>query len=116
PNHRGLGGLARRATVIANIRKKELPLLVDAGNWLVGTESVASRGQIIVAAYDAMGYDVVHLTPKDLYWGKEKTLEVLKQAKFAVVSANLIDEQTGKPLVSAYSVKKSGNVKVAFLG
>src|SRR5438067_1065441 len=60
PNHQGFGGLERRATVITGIRAKESLLLVDAGNWLAGTESIGSHGQIIVAAYDDMAYDVVH--------------------------------------------------------
>ena len=56
-----VGGLERRATVITGIRAKESLLLVDAGNWLAGTESIGSHGQIIVAAYDDMAYDVDRL-------------------------------------------------------
>ena len=121
PNHRGLGGLDRRATALTQARAAASAaggstLLLDAGNWLAGPESVSTRGRSIVSAYDAIGYDVVHLTPKDLYWGKADTLALLKDAKFAVVSANLLDEQSGVPLASPFVVKTVDGKKVAILG
>jgi hypothetical protein len=91
-------------------------LLLDAGNWLAGPESIGSRGKVIIAAYDALGYDAVNLTPKDLYWGKTDTLALLKDAKFAVVSSNLLDEQSGAPIVSPLVVKTVGGKKIAILG
>jgi len=63
PMHHGLGGLERRATVLNTLRAKtSLTLLIDAGNWLVGADSIDSKGQIIVTAYNALRYDAVHLT------------------------------------------------------
>jgi hypothetical protein len=117
PNHRGLGGLDRRATAFTHARASGgAALLLDAGNWLAGAESIDSRGKVIVAAYESLGYDAVHLTPKDLYWGKVDTLTLLKDAKFAVVSSNLLDEQSGAPLVSPFVVKTVGGRKIAILG
>ena len=79
PNHRGLGGFERRATAVTQARAAGgATLLLDAGNWLAGAESIDSRGKIIVAAYGALAYDAVHITPKDLYWGKADTLALLK--------------------------------------
>ncbi len=49
------GGLARRASLVAAWRARDpLLLLVDAGNAFIGTDSVASGGRIIVAAYAAL--------------------------------------------------------------
>src|SRR5688572_9100396 len=105
PDHRGLGGVDRRGAAVAQSRAAGAStLLLDAGNWLAGGESLHSRGRVIIAAYEALGYDAAHLTPKDLYWGKTDTLALLKHAKFAIVSANLLDEQTGSPLVSPFVV------------
>ena len=112
----GQGGLARRATIVTRARAKDPLLLVDAGNWLVGAQSTGSRGEAIATAYDAIGYDVVHVTPKDLYWGKGQTLALVNKSKFAAVSATLLDSQTGRPLFQPYVVKLVGGQKVAVLG
>ncbi|HZN64877.1 MAG TPA: VWA domain-containing protein [Tepidisphaeraceae bacterium] len=117
PGHPGNGGLARRVTVVSAVRAEGTPvLLADAGNWLAGAESVSSRGAVIVAAYDALGYDVANVTTKDLYWGRQATLDLLKSAKFAPVSATLVDEQTATPVFAPYAVQTAGNAKVAVLG
>jgi hypothetical protein len=112
----GQGGLARRATIVARARAKDPLLLVDAGNWLVGAQSTGSRGEVVAVAYEAIGYDVVHITPKDLYWGKAQTLALVSKAKFAAVSATLLDSETGRPLFQPYVVKEVGGQKVAVLG
>lgn len=121
PSPRGLGGLDRRATIVSQERADMAAsaggrLLVDAGNWLVGPESVASRGEAVVAAYTALEYDAVHVTPKDLYWGKDHTLALLRKGSFPSVSANLVEESSGNPLVAPFIVKDVGGVKVAITG
>lgn len=117
PAHAGMGGLDRRATALAKLRAEAGPLLlVDTGNWLVGTDSVATRGRVLVGAYEALKYDVVNVGTKDFYWGKAPTLELLKAAKFDVVSANLLDEQTGAPLLKPFVVKDVGGEKVGVIG
>src|SRR5271157_165306 len=62
PQHPALGGLLRRATALAHLRKKQPGLfLSDAGNALFGPESPDSHGKVMVAAYNALGYDAVNL-------------------------------------------------------
>jgi 2',3'-cyclic-nucleotide 2'-phosphodiesterase (5'-nucleotidase family) len=117
PFHPGLGGLVRRATSLGQLRKEQPELLlVDAGNFLIGSESLASKGQVIVAAYNALGYDAVNLCHHDFWFGKAETLALLKDAKFAVLSANFLDEEKGEPLVQPYIVKESGGQRIAILG
>jgi len=117
PYHPGLGGLTRRATSLAQLRKEQPNLLlVDAGNFLIGSESLDSCGRVIVAAYNAMGYDAVNLCHRDFWFGKAETLALLKEAKFAAVSANLLDEEKGEPLRKPYIVKEIGGHRIAILG
>jgi 2',3'-cyclic-nucleotide 2'-phosphodiesterase (5'-nucleotidase family) len=117
PHRPGLGGLARRATAIADLRQKTPALLLlDAGNALYGAESLDSKGAVIVAAYNALGYDAVNLSYRDFHLGKAATLAVLKDAKFAVVSANLLADKSGEPLFRPYLVKKVGDTRVALIG
>ena len=117
PSQAGQGGLARRATALADLRKTSASLLLlDAGNALIGADSVTSGGGVIVAGYNALAYDAVNISFRDFRFGKAQTLAVLKEAKFAVISANLLDDQTGQPLFSPYVVKKAGAQRIAILG
>jgi hypothetical protein len=104
PNHSGRGGIDRRATAVAGQRDVGPVLLLDAGNWLVGGDSLGSNGGVMVAAYAQLKYDAVNLSTKDLFWGKEQTLHLLKDAKFTAVSATLLDAETGKPVLPPYVV------------
>ena len=89
---------------------------MDAGNAFIGPESLDSHGKVIVAAYDALGYDAVNLCHRDFWFGKDATLVLLKDAKFAAISANLLDDKSGEPLVRPYVVKKVGGKRIALIG
>ena len=98
--------------------RKEAPklLLVDAGNFLIGAESLDSQGRVMIASYNALGYDAVNLSHHDFWFGKAQTLALLKEAKFTAISANLLDEKTGEPLAQPYVVRKADGQKLALLG
>jgi 2',3'-cyclic-nucleotide 2'-phosphodiesterase (5'-nucleotidase family) len=117
PHHPGLGGLTRRATVLANLRNENPEmLLLDAGNFLIGSESLASRGKALVAAYNALGYDAVNLCHRDFWFGKTETLALLKETKFTALSANLLDAETSELLAKPYVVKKVGGQRIGVIG
>lgn len=116
PTDRGHGGLDRRATAVDRERKAAGQLLlVDAGNWVAGPDTAASAGALMIAAYNQLQYDAANITPSDLHWGRDHTLHLLQDAKFAAVSATLVDGRTGKPLVQPYVVVR-GTVKTAVIG
>lgn len=117
PGHAGFGGLDRRATAVNALRQREGgALLVDAGNALFGGESMASGGKVIVAAYAALGYAAVNISHRDFRLGKRATLDLLKGARFAPVSANLLDADSGELLFRPWVVRESAGRKVALLG
>jgi 2',3'-cyclic-nucleotide 2'-phosphodiesterase (5'-nucleotidase family) len=116
PGPRGFGGLSRRATALSGAKENGTCLILDAGNAFLGAQSVASQGEVIVAAYNAMHYDAVNLSYRDFRNGKLRTLAMLKDAGFVAVSANLVDEQTAKPLVAPYTIKRIGSQRLALLG
>lgn len=118
PSHRGLGGLARRGTLLNQIRTNASRgvLLLDAGNALFGDESLNSDGRVIVSAYNALQYDAVNLSYRDFRLGKDASMKALRDAKFSVVSSNLLDAETGKPLVEPYVIKKVGGSRIAVVG
>jgi hypothetical protein len=116
PGHSGLGGLARRATAVARLRAQGPVLLLDAGNALYGPDSIAGNGAVIVAAYNGLAYDAVHLTPRDFRLGKPALADAVKAATFDVVSANLLDADSGRPVARPFVVKDVGGRRVAVIG
>jgi 2',3'-cyclic-nucleotide 2'-phosphodiesterase (5'-nucleotidase family) len=113
----GLGDLARRAAAVGQLRNSRVSsLLIDAGNFLIGPDSLDSGGRVIVAAYGRLGYDAVNLSYRDFRLGKAATLALLRGAAFKAISANLIDEATGRTVVEPFLVKRTGRSRVALLG
>src|SRR6185503_2466691 len=116
PMHAGDGGLARRATLLAQQRQGGAVLVVDAGNSLFGLESAATRGGVIAQAIGKLGYDAINLSYRDFRFGREQTLSLIRDNKLEAVSANLVDSATSKPLVNPFVVKAIGEKRVAVIG
>ena len=113
----GLGDMSRRATLVTTLRRDRPGLLlVDAGNALIGPDSIASGGRVVVAAYGELGYDAVNLSYRDFRLGKAATLALVVAAPFSVVSANLLDETSGRLIAAPFIVKRAGAVRIAFVG
>jgi 2',3'-cyclic-nucleotide 2'-phosphodiesterase (5'-nucleotidase family) len=111
------GGMARRATLVGERRKNDPSLLlVDAGNAFLGADAMASGGGVIVAAYNALGYDAVNLSYRDFRLGKAQTLKMIRDASFGVVSCNLFDDSTGRLIAKPYVVGQAGAERVAIIG
>lgn len=116
PTGVGEGGLARRATLIARRREEGPLLLLDGGNALFGGDSAASKGKVIAAAYEALGYDAVNISYRDFRHGRDRTVSVLKEAKFDALSANILDDKNGLLLFKPYKVKEISGRKIAIIG
>ena len=113
----GLGDIARRATLVGTLRRDRPGLLlVDAGNALIGPDSIASGGRVIVAAYGELGYDAVNLSYRDFRLGKAATVGLVRTAHFPVISANLQDDASGRLIAAPFVVRRAGAVRVAFIG
>jgi 2',3'-cyclic-nucleotide 2'-phosphodiesterase (5'-nucleotidase family) len=113
PGTVGLGGLARRATLL---RRVHADLLLDCGNVFFGEDSLRSGGQIMAAAYGQMRYDAVNISFRDFRLGKAATLRLLHDSAFVPLSANLVDEQTGRPLFKPFFIKTAAGRTVAVIG
>jgi 5'-nucleotidase/UDP-sugar diphosphatase len=114
-----VGGVARRATRIAQEREKGGFLLVlDAGDSLVGDQDPATKtqGQTSVAAMNLMGYDALALGPQDLALGLDVLRQRIVEAEFAVLSANAVVSATGELLASPYLLRVFDGHKVAIVG
>jgi 5'-nucleotidase len=117
--HPGLGGVARRATLVKRIRRENpLTLLVDAGDVFQGTPYFNFfRGEVEYRAMSAMGYDVGTLGNHEFDNGVESLAAALKYANFDLVNANY--DLRGTPLenrVKPYVVREVGGVRVGLFG
>ncbi|MHB1296146.1 MAG: bifunctional UDP-sugar hydrolase/5'-nucleotidase [Anaerolineae bacterium] len=92
-------------------------LVLDAGNALLG-ESLAlkSEGRVIVEAMNAMGYDAMTVGLMDLAKGVDTLLARREEARFAVLSGNIVRKESGATLFEPYTVIVRGGVRFGIIG
>lgn len=115
----GLGGAARRATLVRRIRDaNEHVLLLDAGDIFQGTPYFNFfGGELEFRVMTEMGYDAATLGNHDFDNGVDGLVSMLPHAGFDFVSANYeIDDPTLAEHVSRYVVREFGGVKVGIFG
>jgi 2',3'-cyclic-nucleotide 2'-phosphodiesterase (5'-nucleotidase family) len=116
-----VGGLARRATVIAQLKEQnEHVLLLDSGESLFrGGYSVESddpkQGATIVAAMNALGYDALALGERDLAAPLSTVQARFEEAQFPILSVN-VEGKDALPNVQAYLLRQIGGHTVAIVG
>lgn len=111
--------MARRATKINEVRKgsQHTVLLLDAGSTLFG-EALAtqSQGRVVVEAMNLMGYDAMTVGQMDLAQGVEVLLARAKEARFPILSANLVSTKDQQLLLPPYTVLTRDGVRYGILG
>lgn len=112
-------GYARRLGVIQKERAADPNLiLVDAGDFCQGTPYFNFyHGRVEIDAMNRMGYDAITLGNHEFDNGVDTLATILKNAQFAVVSANY--NVLGTPLegiVKPYTVLTRAGVRVGILG
>jgi 2',3'-cyclic-nucleotide 2'-phosphodiesterase (5'-nucleotidase family) len=94
-------------------------LLLDSGSALsgkAGTIGTKSKGKAIIDAMNLIGYDAMTLGEQELRLGATVLRERLKEARFPIISANVIISETGQLLVQPYVVREIGGLRVAIVG
>jgi len=115
----GLGGAARRASLVKQIRAKESNvLLLDAGDMFQGTPYFNFYGgEIEFKAMSAMKYDAATIGNHDFDGGIDGLSAQMKHANFPLLSANYNFEDTvlaGR--TKPYQIFKKGALKVGVIG
>jgi 2',3'-cyclic-nucleotide 2'-phosphodiesterase (5'-nucleotidase family) len=97
-------------------------LILDAGDLLFkkffspipenNIKMATQKAHLMVEAINAMGVDAMGIGDDDLSLGKEGLKEILKKAKFRILSSNLIDEESGKPLFERSLIKEVNGLRV----
>jgi 5'-nucleotidase len=115
----GLGGVARRASLIRRVRA-ESPhvLLLDSGDIFQGTPYFNFfKGEIEFEAMSALAYDVATIGNHDFDNGVPGLAEMMPRATFDFVSANY--DVAGSPLASRvrpWVIREVGGVRVGIFG
>jgi hypothetical protein len=71
---------------------------------------------LLIQSYNEMGYDVVNVGDRDLIMGVQFLSDVAQKAKFSFVSANLVDQKTGKGVFKPYVVKEIVGLRIGIFG
>lgn len=116
-----LGGVLRRKAYIDEVRRengKDNVLLLDAGDFCQGTPYFNFyKGDIEVEMMNLMEYDAVTLGNHEFDNGVDALANLLKKAKFKVVSSNY--DLSATPLaekIDPWLMLEKGDVKVGIIG
>ena len=115
----GKGGVARRATLVKQVREQNPnTLLIDAGDVFQGTPYFNFyKGEVEYKSMSLIGYDVGTLGNHDFDNGVDALAAAMKFANFEFVSTNY--DVRGTPLesrVKPYAVRTFGGVRVGLFG
>lgn len=116
---RDIGGAARRATRIQEIRKEKghATLLIDSGDVCDGTPfSTEYHGDADVAVMNALGYDIACPGNHEYSNPLAQVRKLIAAAKFDYISANSTVKADNQPLYKPYVIRTIDGAKIAFLG
>ncbi|MFM7646110.1 MAG: bifunctional metallophosphatase/5'-nucleotidase [Sphingomonadales bacterium] len=118
--NQGLGGVAKRAQIVKQIREQEpYVLLLDAGDIFQGTPYFNFfKGEPEIKAMSYMGYDATTIGNHDFDAGMENLATQFRQhARFPMLVCNY--DVSGTPLegnVQPYKIVRRGPLKIGVLG
>jgi 5'-nucleotidase len=118
PRNPGMGGVAKRATIIETIRKENPNvLLLDAGDIFQGTPYFNYYGgELEFKLMNVMGYDIVTLGNHDFDNGIDGLLAQMANAKFDFVSNYGFENTVLDGHVKPYKIKYVDGVKIGVFG
>lgn len=115
----GLGGIARRASLVKKIRHEmEHTLLLDAGDVFQGTAWFdVFGGKLSFKMMSELGYDAMVLGNHEFDLGLQGLADAASEANFQILAANYFTDDTPiHPVVKSYQVKQFSNLRVGLFG
>ena len=119
-----LGGLARKATIIDQIKQEGVnPIIVDAGNLFfkntqrtigLNNEIGKINAETIVNSFNILGCDAFSVGANDLSDGLNYLLKLKNDSKFPFISANIVDK-SNRIIFDPYVIVER-DVKIGFIG
>lgn len=113
-----LGGVARRATLISKLKKDASRVLVlDAGDTFQGTPLFNFfSGEPDYLTMDQAGYDATTVGNHDLDLGLDNLKKQAQGRSFKIISTNVLDPKTGKPIFVGTHVFERSGLKIGVFG
>ncbi|SQH72324.1 Trifunctional nucleotide phosphoesterase protein YfkN precursor [Porphyromonas crevioricanis] len=120
----GTGSMSRLSSFLKEARKQNPSLLlIDGGDILQGTPAAyysnyADTLPVNLAAQtmNYLRFDASVVGNHDIETGHEVYDSWIKDCKFPVLAANMIDIETDKPYLPPYTIKDIDGIRVAILG
>lgn len=117
-------GMARLYTYIEQVRSENPNVfLVDAGDVIQGTimtDIIANKApekeHPVIAAMNIMGYDAMTLGNHEFSWGIETMRQILSQADFPVLGANVLDKDGHYVTGNGWVIVERGGARLAIIG
>ena len=115
-----IGGFAYLASAIKKVRAEkgaDNVLLVDGGDTFSDDQLAnLTQGEAMIRLMNTVDYDLLALGNHDFDYGLGRTRELDELADFPMRAANIIDGQTGQPVLGEpYIISEKNGVKVAIL-
>lgn len=110
------GGLTRLKTVL-DADTSTNSLRVDVGDMIAGREDFEFiQYKYLLRAYRLMGFDALNVGHREAQLSAAQLRQARKDSPVPLLSANLLDKQTGKPLLDAYRVVQRNGRTIALVG
>lgn len=112
-----IGGAARRATLINDIKKtNQNTIVLSAGDWISGTPvSGLFRGKADWGTLQRMGYDAIAVGNHEFDYGQPVLRETIKSSQVPFLAANIY-QNDGSYFAKPYIILKKGKTRIAVLG
>ncbi len=122
-----MGGLARKATIINDLKLDSVPVVIlDTGDLFFAKNRLFSpndniehaqiRANIIVDSYNTIGCDAFSPGARDFALGISYLDKLKEESTFNYVSCNLYSSITSEPLFDKYKIKNINGANIAFIG
>lgn len=114
-----MGGVVKRAAFADKMRNEyKNVLLFDAGDFLQGTPYFNMfKGEVEIEAMNLMKYDAVTLGNHEFDYGMEVLEDIVKRAKFPIVSTNYDFSETALAnYIKPYHIFYKEGVKIGIVG
>ena len=114
-----LGGVVARAAYVDKMRNENKNvLLFDAGDFLQGTPYFNMfKGEVEIEAMNLLKYDAVTLGNHEFDYGMDVLINIVKKAKFPIVSTNYDFSKTEiADIIKPYHIIYKDGVKIGIVG
>jgi 2',3'-cyclic-nucleotide 2'-phosphodiesterase (5'-nucleotidase family) len=95
-------------------------LTVDAGDYVdraANGAGCSSKCKFMVTSYAGLKYDVLNIGKQEAWMGYATLKSLIDTSKTTrIISANLLDKKTNKPLAKPFAIKKYRNMRIGILG